>query len=177
MRETLDPAKRGRQRCGLGPRRPTSRPCLRRDRRDLGRPPRERILELKGHDRWVYTVAFHPDGKQLASGGWDQSIKIWDAARGVIVRSLAGHRGFVTKLAYGADGRRLASCSEDRSVRVWDAETGRGVATLLGHPELLHALAFGPDGRNLASGSVSGEVKLWNLADVEPVRLPPPASW
>lgn len=140
-------------------------------------PSRKLIHRLLGHDRWVYTVAFHPDGRRLASGGWDQTIKIWDTARGVMVQSLAGHRGFVTKLTYNVDGRRLASSSEDRSVRVWDAETGREIATLLGHPAFLHALAFGPDGRTLASGSESGEVKLWNLADVEPVRLPPPASW
>jgi WD40 repeat protein len=130
--------------------------------------------ELRGHDRWIYALAFHPDGQRLASGGWDQTVRIWDVNSGATLNVLAGHRGFATKVAFSPDGKRLASASEDRSIKLWDSDTGREVVALLGHVDPVHALAFHPLARALASGSVDGEVKLWDLAGIEPLRLPAP---
>jgi WD40 repeat protein len=80
---------------------------------------------LKGHRGFVWTVAFSPSGRYLASGSWDSTIKVWDledeSAEPVTLR---GHAGFIHSLAFSPDGRRLASGSGSAGhgeVRVWDA--------------------------------------------------------
>src|SRR5262249_44689538 len=78
---------------------------------------RTRVQELRGHFQWVYCVAFSPDGTWLASGGWDRTIKLRDAATGAERLTIFAHEGFVLALAFSPDGHSLASSGEDRSVR------------------------------------------------------------
>jgi WD40 repeat protein/tRNA A-37 threonylcarbamoyl transferase component Bud32 len=117
---------------------------------------------LTGHSRWIYCIAFHPDGKYLASGGWDNTIKLWDPATGREVRTIPGHRGHVEEVAFSPDGTQLASVSGDKSVRLWDPTTGRELATFHGHSQAVHALAFHHDGQFILSGSLDGTVKNWD---------------
>jgi WD40 repeat protein/serine/threonine protein kinase len=81
---------------------------------------------LKGHVGYVWKVTFSPDGRYLASGSWDSTIKIWDleAPASTEPVTLRGHAGFIYGLAFSPDGRRLASASGSPShgeVKVWDA--------------------------------------------------------
>ena len=73
---------------------------------------------LAGHTNVVFTVAFAPDGKTLASGGYDQSLRLWDVASGRELRSIS-HPAAVRALAFSADGKFIASGSEDKVVRMW----------------------------------------------------------
>jgi WD40 repeat protein len=81
---------------------------------------------LKGHQAYVWRVAFSPDGRYLASGSWDSMIKIWDlqAPESAEPVTLRGHAGFILGLAFSPDGRRLASASGYAGrgeIKVWDA--------------------------------------------------------
>jgi WD40 repeat protein len=75
-------------------------------------------------------VAFSPDGRLLASGSDDQTVKLWDVETGQEVRTLRGHNGGVWSVAFSPDGRLLASGSGDGTVKLWDVATGQEVRTL-----------------------------------------------
>ncbi len=115
----------------------------------------------------VYSVAFSPDGKIVAAGGWDNdSIKLWDVVTGRNTATLRGHTNSVWSVAYSANGKTIASGSRDQTVRLWDVATGKNTSTLKGHTDGVTTVAFSPDGTVLASGGDDSTIRLW---DVKPV--------
>ncbi|HEV7891575.1 MAG TPA: TIR domain-containing protein [Pyrinomonadaceae bacterium] len=110
----------------------------------------------------VLSLAFSPDGKTLAGGGMDYTVRVWDIAARREVANLTGHKQSVYSVAFSPDGRVLASASLDHTVKLWDARTWKESATLKGHSEGVYSVAFSPDGETLASGCADGSVKLWD---------------
>lgn len=123
-----------------------------------------------GNSRIIYSVAFSPDGKFIASGGVDNSLKLWSLEGGAAIKTFKGHRNFVNSVAFSPDGGKLASASEDGTVKLWDREGGACLNTLRGHRDSVWSVAFFPDGERLASGSTDGTIKLWKAAARTPYK-------
>jgi RNA polymerase sigma factor (sigma-70 family) len=117
------------------------------------------------HGGPVTSVAFSPDGKLLASGSWDLTVRLWDPSTGKLVRELAPKAGWIWSVAFSPDGKFLAAGSaEHHQVLLWDTATGKEVHRLKGHDKTIFSVAFSPDGKTLASGSADGTVRLWETA-------------
>jgi len=126
------------------------------------------ITILERHEGTVWSVAFSPDGKTLASGSGDDTIRLWDVQTGVEKQRFTGHTGNVSSVAFSPDGKTLASGGGwDNTIRLWDVETGTELRTLTGpeHTRGVNSVAFSPDGKTLASG------RTWNWTYDNTIRL------
>ncbi|KAJ5464315.1 uncharacterized protein N7458_000001 [Penicillium daleae] len=119
---------------------------------------------LEGHSDFVWSVVFSPNGRLLASGSRDKTVRIWDTATGGLQQTLEGHSDQIQSVVFSPDGRLLASGSRDKTVRIWDTTTGSLQQTLEGYSDQVHSVGFSPDGRLLASGSADKTVRLWSTA-------------
>jgi WD40 repeat protein len=120
--------------------------------------------------RWAYAVAFSPDGKKLAAGFGDNSVRIWEVDTGKVVHRLAGHSEGVRAVAFAGDGKTLASGGGDQTIRLWDVATGKQTKQLQGHSQV-NCLAFSADGATLISGSADGYVHVWQTATGTELRI------
>ena len=146
----------------------------------VARPPvPDFVLDrtLKGHSGWVTAVAFSADGRRLASGSWDQTVKFWDVPTGQEASTIASKIKEVQALAFSRDGHWLAAENSSNTVTLWDATTGQKVRTFSSNKPLgvvgsswVYSIAFSPDGRWLASGVDDKTVRLWDVETGRAVR-------
>ncbi|KAJ6485356.1 WD40 repeat-like protein [Mycena vitilis] len=119
---------------------------------------------LHGHNNCVTSVTFSPNGRQIASASFDETVRIWDTQTGVLVAGpFTGHTSWVWSVNFSPDGSRIASGSHDQTVRIWDAQTGVLVtAPFTGHTNSVTSVHFSPNGKQVASGSVDKTVRIWD---------------
>jgi WD40 repeat protein len=122
---------------------------------------------LKGHNNRIRKVVFSQDGRLLASGSDDQTIKVWEVETGQCIHTLQKHQDRVLTVAFHPDSQILASGGDDRIIRLWNISTGECLNTLEGHKSWIWSIAFSPDGTKLASGSEDQTVKLWDISTVK----------
>ena len=99
------------------------------------------------HTKEVWSVAFSPDGKTVATSDDNGQVKLWDSATGQELRTLYGHTNTVWSVAWSRDGQKLATVSHDKTAKLWEAATGQELLTLRGHTKRVNAAAFAPDGK------------------------------
>ncbi|NMF58213.1 hypothetical protein HC246_09310 [Pseudanabaena yagii GIHE-NHR1] len=131
---------------------------------------RSEYNRLEGHDDYVLSVSFNPNGKTLVSGSGDKTIKLWNLETGTEILTLKGHDNPIVSVSFSPDGKTLASGSTDKTIKLWNLETGREIRTLKGHESFVYSVSFSPDGKTLASGSDDKTIKLWNLETGREIR-------
>ncbi len=148
----------------------------------------EPIATLKGHshflDGWrpfgdknkrqkadVLALDFSYDGKYIASGSKDMTVRLWDVKRRKKRHTLKGHTGWVTSVALSKDGNTVASGDTDAILRLWKTENGKELATLKGHTNTIVALTFTPDGKTFASASADGSIRFWDANSGEEMKV------
>ncbi|HSV65975.1 MAG TPA: caspase family protein [Mycobacteriales bacterium] len=129
---------------------------------------------LTGHTDSVNAVAFSPDGKTLATGCGDGTVRLWNPiTRQPIGSPLTGHTDSVNAVAFSPGGKTLATGSYDHTVRLWNPTTGKPIGQpLQGHTGTVYTVTFSPDGKTLATGSSDHTVRLWNPTTGKPIGQP-----
>ena len=117
---------------------------------------------LEGHTDPVYAIAWSPDGKTLATAGFDNTVRLWDAATRKEIKKYEGHSKLVLAVAIAPDGKHILSGSQDNTAKIWDYPTSGPVKTFAGHPAAIEALAIKPDGKQFAAAA-GKSVKVWDL--------------
>ncbi len=117
---------------------------------------------LTGHESWVYSVSYSPDGTQVASASADHTVKIWNLETGEELQTLTGHESWVSSVSYSPDGTQVASASADRTVKIWNLETGEELQTLTGHQDWVYSVSYSPDGTQVASTGDDGTIIIWS---------------
>ena len=129
-------------------------------------PPRLEVrgpqFDLRGHGDIVWGVAFSPDGKRLASGGKDGTMRIWDLVTESEIRKLPATSETWRCVAWSPDGKLIAA-GGNADVALWDADTGNSVGRLRGHKAQVRGLAFRADSEGLATSSCDSNIKLWDI--------------
>ncbi|MBD2435458.1 tetratricopeptide repeat protein [Nostoc sp. FACHB-110] len=117
--------------------------------------------QLKGHQGFVLSVSFSPDGKTIATASGDGTARLW-TVDGQLLLKLKGHRGFVYSVSFSPDGKTIATASDDGTARLWTVD-GQLLLELKGHRGIVYSVSFSPDGKTIATASGDGTARLWTV--------------
>jgi RND family efflux transporter MFP subunit len=143
------------------------------------KPPRSEVIDLEnagritisprasftGHTGLIWSLAYSPDGKTLASGSLDTTVKLWDIGTGQNTATFDKNAGGASSVAFDPEGKLLAAGTPFGQLKLWEVASGKPLFDVHAHPPRsnVYVLAFSPDGKLLASGSQDFTVKLWEV--------------
>jgi len=121
-------------------------------------------VPLEGHTDYITAIAFSQDGRILATGSRDRTIRIWDGSSGTFSgQVLRSHTSAITALEFSPDGKRLTSAGLDRTIRTWDTSTWLPASQpLRGNSDSVFSLVYMPDGRYFFTGGADRTIIQWN---------------
>jgi WD40 repeat protein len=136
----------------------------------------EELTVIRGHEDYVCSVAFNPDGTRLFTASGDGTVRVWDALTGNELRVIRGalwdYESSVFAVAFSPDATQVATRdNSENTIHVCSLETGQESAVLRGHEDWIQRVAFSPDGTRLASGSTIGTIRIWDPAIGEEVAV------
>lgn len=124
--------------------------------------------KLSGHRAYLEAVAFSPDGKWLASGGWDNELRIYKAdtpKQWSEVRVHKSHKAAITSIAFSKDGKFVASASKDFTIQVYETETGKAIFSASDHKDAVTRVLFDSKSKYVMSSSVDGTIRMYDLLE------------
>lgn len=127
----------------------------------------ESMFSLEGHRMPIYDIGWSPDGRWIATSGFDEEPRIWDAKTGKLRFTLPGHAAEVVAADWSADSTRLITGSHDGTAKLWEiTDSGaRELLTLAGMSDAIVGVAFSPDGtRVMAGDNAISAVKIWDVS-------------
>jgi WD40 repeat protein len=116
---------------------------------------------VAGQENGVSSASFSPDGSRVATATGDNMARVWNAADGHLLFTLAGHTDAVQTAAFSSDGKRIVTSSADHTARLWDAGDGRLLDTLAANSGTVFSAAFSPDGSRIVAAGADGTAKIY----------------
>lgn len=118
---------------------------------------------MTGHHNYVYCVSFNPQGNMIATGSYDEAVRVWDIRSGICQKTLPAHSDPVSGVHFNRDGTMIVSCSHDSLIRIWDTATGQCLKTLV-EEDLppCSCVRFSPNGKYLLASTLDSSIRLWD---------------
>ena len=114
---------------------------------------------------YLQSLSYSPDGNLIATGAWDNKVRIWDVKKGICISTFTGHEEPVLSVTFSPDGKFVASggATFDQTILIWDIVKGTCIANLVGHKGGVKYLSYSPDGKFLISASEAHELRIWDI--------------
>jgi COMPASS component SWD3 len=125
------------------------------------------IRTFRGHTSYVFCCNFNPQGSVIATGSYDESVRLWDTRTGKEAKIIEAHADPVTSVQFNCDGTLLATGSYDGLCRVWDGLSGVCLKSLLADKTLpqVSCVKFSPNGKYLLVSTLNNKIRLWDYSN------------